>query len=175
MRKFLNIVTEGAHSQFMLDRKAWLDRLSYMADTDTIATVLEAHGEDDDDLILMWWETMMARFKHMSTQPKIPLFRHIRVDDFQSFLQNLDERGAGRHWSINYGTNSPNWTHDGDLDVMLQGEIAIDQIDWEQTLIQNFQWPQEGEIIFNGPVFVKTAEDQEEDQIVKIDRAIKQE
>lgn len=166
-------LTEGAESEFMLDRKVWLQRLAEVANTSTIATVLEDHESDEADLISMWFDSVMAIFKRCSTLPKIEIYRHVRVDEFAGFLEDMDVRGLGQHWSIHYGTESPNWTHDGDVEVMMFAEINPTQVDWERTLVQMFEWPEEGELIFDGHVFLKAVENMDEQETITINRVVR--
>lgn len=171
--KVAEALSEGVESGFKLDRNAWLKRLAGIANTRTIATVLEDHESDEADLIAMWFDSVMAIFARCSKLDKIEIYRHVRVDEFDGFLEDMDVRGVGQHWSIHYGTESPNWTHDGDVDVMMFAEITPSQVDWEQTLTQMFEWPEEGELIFSGNVFLKSVENMDEQHNVPINRVVR--
>ena len=171
--KVAESLSEGVESEFKIDRNAWLKRLAGIANTSTIATVLEDHESDEADLISMWFDSVMAIFKRCSTLPKIEIYRHVRVDEFAGFLEDMDVRGLGQHWSIHYGTESPNWTHDGDVEVMMFAEIKPSHVDWERTLVQMFEWPEEGELIFDGSVFLKAVENMDEQETIAINRVVR--
>jgi hypothetical protein len=181
MRKFIdivkgNILTESETlAALAANQTALVSHLTSVMDEGSVQAILEDYDSDADQLADMWFDTLMSGYRFMARQPRIPLYRHIMVEDFETFIEGVKTGAAiGQHWSINGDIESPTWKQDqhGDIPVMITGTIDPAVIDWSSTLEQNFEWPHEGELIFKGGVMVTEIENQDTDQSIKINAMV---
>jgi hypothetical protein len=173
MRDLMNIINEDASSLADIDKDkdAQVSSLMSALDVPSAAHAMEMYGEDDEVIAEAWFDRCLSIYKRILRLGKCPIYRHMMVDDFAYFIQSVRSGAAiGEHWSINPDIESPTWKQDqrGDIPVLITGMITADQIDWERTLYQNFEWPHESEIIFSGDVFVETIYNQDTDKNIKI-------
>lgn len=171
MRKWIQLV-EGVGSVGLNllanSRDEWLSSMQRVADIDSIRAALEDDESDEEDLIETWFDSRIGMFKHIEAKGTVPIYRNMRVHDFRKFIDGL-EKGTntlGNHWSLT-PIESPTWDqdHDGELPITIYGSIGADAIDWDQTMRQQFEWPHELEVIFNGPVAVEQIINDDDDSI----------
>lgn len=175
MRQLMRIVeSAGATTPDFLaqQKEQLLPGLTKNMDSRSVAVILEmSYDDDEEELASAWFDVCLNIFKHIAKAGKVPAYRHMMVEDFDSFIQSLKD-GTGRlgqYWSINPDIESPTWKQDqkGDVPVVMEGIVAATQIDWLQTLSQNFEWPHEGELIFEGDVRVLRIENGDTNQVIK--------
>lgn len=171
MRNWIQIAEGASVELIQSGRQNWLSEMYSSADIDSIQAALEDYESDEDELIEMWFDTRLAMFKHMLSKGVVPIYRTMRVENFKQFISGLKAGSTtlGAHWSL-HPIDSPTWDQDhvGDVEVSIQGRITTATIDWESTLRQQFEWPHELEVIFEGPVMVDRITNEVDDSVFDV-------
>ena len=171
LRHWIRLVEGETPASIARKKRQWLPSLIRVMDSRSVATILEmSYDTDDAELADAWFQNCMAIYKSLG-QPSITVYRHMKVQNFAAFLQSLEDGSGhlGQYWSVDYSIESPTWKqdHKGNIPVRVEGTVATKQVDWSATLLQNFEWPHESELIFAGDVFVRQIENMDDDTSVK--------
>lgn len=149
---------EGGHTTLEMlasQREEFVSNPGTDPDYESILDYLGMDGDEDvADIHGAYFDDLIAHYKKISAKGSVRVFRCISVKDVQRFIASLDRRRIGQSWASDRESAScdyhPEANHEHE--ILLIADAPETSICWEGSMVQNFGWPDEHEIVVDGPV-----------------------